>query len=232
MHLKQAGLALARSDQLGGNSMTTRTRNRTPHESGTGSKSGSRSSESRGIFNWGDNTGPLIGAAIAGAAIGIAANFGRKLMTQAMSGISGDWDEVLATEHEKTLAIFDKMLATDETETWKRTMLLKQLTHALDKHAHQEEMVIYPALREAGQVAEADELNGEHGYVKTYLFDLSRMSDDDENWTTTVREFRGLVAEHAQMEEEQVFPALKGALDEESNDELTAEMNRDGFWQA
>lgn len=103
---------------------------------------------------------------------------------------------------------------------------------ALDKHAHQEEMVIYPALREAGQVAEADELNGEHGYVKTYLYDLSRMSADDENWATTVREFRQLVAEHAKMEEDQVFPALKSALDEQSNDELTAEMNRDGFWQA
>lgn len=212
--------------------MATRTRNRTSNESSRGSRSRSRSSEDRGIFNWGDNTGPLIGAAIAGAAIGIAANFGRKLMTQAMSAVSGDWDEVLATEHEMTLAIFDKMLATDETETWKRAMLLKQLAHALDKHAHQEEMVIYPALREAGQVVEADELNGEHGYVKTYLYDLSRMEPDDENWAATVREFRGLVAEHAKMEEEEVFPALKSALDEESNAELTAKMNRDGFWQA
>jgi hemerythrin superfamily protein len=55
------------------------------------------------------------------------------------------------------------MLATDSTQTWKRSMLLMQLTHALDKHAHEEEMVVYPALRDAGQATEADQLKSEHG---------------------------------------------------------------------
>ena len=86
----------------------------------------------------------LIGAAVAGAALGLAANLGRKFVTQAVSGIAGDWDEVLATEHDMTIAIFDKMLATDSTQTWKRGMLLMQLTHALDKHAHEEETVDLP----------------------------------------------------------------------------------------
>ena len=211
--------------------MATRTRNRASSESNGRSGSRTRSREERGLFSWSEGSGPLLGAAIAGAAIGIAANFGRKLMTQAMSGVAGDWDEVLAAEHEMTVAIFDQMLATGATETWKRTMLLKQLTHALDKHAHQEEMVIYPALREAGQIVEADELNGEHGYVKTFLYDLGRMAADHQDWASKVREFRQLVVEHAKMEEERVFPALKSALDEEANDELTKEMNRDGFWQ-
>lgn len=205
------------------NSTTTRSRSR------AGDSSRSRSSSS--AFSWGES-GPIIGAALAGAAIGIAANFGRKFVTQAMSASAGDWDEVLATEHDMTLAIFDKLLATDQTQTFKRTMLLKQLTHALDKHAHEEEMVIYPALREAGQKVGADELNGEHGYVKTFLFELDRMERDDPFFLEKVREFRGLVAQHARMEEEEVFPALKKALDEEQNAELTAAMNRDGFWQA
>ena len=115
-----------------------------------------------------------------------------------MSGISGDWDEVLATEHDLALAIFDKMLATDSSQTWKRSMLLMQLTHALDKHAHEEEMVVYPALREAGQATEADQLNGEHGYIKTFIYELGEMGPDASNWLEKVREFRALVAEHAQ----------------------------------
>ena len=208
------------------NSTTTRSRARGGESSRTSS---SRSSQS--AFSWGES-GPIIGAALAGAAIGIAANFGRKFMTQAMSASAGDWDEVLATEHDMTLAIFDKLLATDQTQTFKRTMLLKQLTHALDKHAHQEEMVIYPALREAGQKVEADELNGEHGYVKTFLFELDRMDRDDPFFLEKVREFRGLISQHAKMEEEEVFPALKNSLDEEQNARLTTMMNRDGFWQA
>ncbi len=153
-------------------------------------------------------------------------------MTQAVSGISGDWDEVLATEHDLTLAVFDKMLATDPSQTWKRSMLLMQLTHALDKHAHEEEMVVYPALREADQATEADQLNSEHGYIKTFLYELGQMAPDATNWLEKVREFRALVAEHAKMEEEQVFPAFKRNLDEEQNAKITALVNKDGFWQA
>jgi hemerythrin superfamily protein len=80
-------------------------------------------------------------------AIGLAANYGRKFLMQGMEAAAGDWDDILAAEHELALGIFDKMLATDDTQTWKRSMLLMKLTHALDKHAHQEEMVVYPALR-------------------------------------------------------------------------------------
>jgi len=214
--------------------MATRTRNRTsPKSSRGGTRStGSSGGNDKSAFSWGEGAGPIIGAAIAGAAFGIAANFGRKFVTQAMSGAAGDWDEVLATEHDMTLTVFDKMLATDPSQTFKRTMLVKQLTHALDKHAHQEENVVYPALREAGQKVEADQLNGEHGYVKTYLYELNQMAADDPFWLEKVREFRGLIAEHAKMEEEQVYPTLKKGLDEEANARITSLMNRDGFWQA
>jgi hemerythrin superfamily protein len=213
--------------------MATRTQSRQTSRSSSGRSSGnSRNSSQRSAFSWGGDAGPLLAAGLAGAAIGIAANYGRKFITQAVSGISGDWDEVLATEHDLTLAVFDKMLATDSTQTWKRSMLLMQLTHALDKHAHEEEMVVYPALREAGQATEADQLNGEHGYIKTFLYELGEMGPDASDWLEKVREFRGLVAEHAKMEEEQVFPAFKRGLDEEQNAKITSLVNKDGFWAA
>jgi hemerythrin superfamily protein len=202
--------------------------------SGSSSRSSSsnRSSGSRSAFSWGGEAGPLLAAGLAGAAIGIAANYGRKFLTQAVSGISGDWDEVLATEHDLTLAVFDKMLATDSSQTWKRSMMLMQLTHMLDKHAHEEEMVVYPALREADQAVEADQLNGEHGYIKTFLYELSKMGPDASDWLEKVREFRELVARHAKMEEQEVFPAFKRSLSEEQNAKITALVNKDGFWQA
>jgi hemerythrin superfamily protein len=188
--------------------------------------------DNRSAFSWGDNSGPLIGAALAGAAIGFAANYGRKLLMQGMEAMAGDWDEILATEHDMTLAIFDKMLATDESQTFKRKMLLMKLTHALDKHAHQEEMVVYPALREAGIRVEADQLEVEHGEVKTYLYELQEMGADAPNWLEKVREFRTLISRHAHMEEEQVFPSFKRNLSEEQNGRITTLVNRDGFWMA
>ena len=225
--------------------MATRSRTRASNRSTSSKRStaGKRSESGRetnrggsredSAFSWGKNGGgALFGAALAGAALGFAANFGRKFLTQSMSGASGDWDEVLATEHDMALAIFDKMLATDETQSFKRSMLLMKLTHALDKHAHEEEMVVYPALREANEAHDADALEGEHGYVKTFIYELNQMGTDAPNWLEKVREFRALVSKHAHMEEEEVFPRFKKALSEEQNAKITSLVNRDGFWMA
>lgn len=211
--------------------MVTRTQGR-----GT---SGSRSShtshpksQSRSAFSWSEGSGPIIAAALGGAAIGLAANFGRKALVQGMEATAGDWDEILAAQHDMALAIFDKMLATDGSQTFKRKMLLMKLGHALDKHAHEEEMVVYPALREANEATDADHLESEHGYIKTFIYELNEMGPDSATWLEKVREFRQLVHEHAHMEEEQVFPRFKQDMDDEQNAHLTNLVNRDGFWMA
>ena len=218
--------------------MATRTQSRSSNRSTSnrsstsGRGSSSSNSQSRSAFSWGESAGPMLGAALAGVALGFAANFGRKAVMQGMASMAGDWDEILAAEHDATLALFDKMLATDETQTFKRRMLLTQLCHAIEKHAYEEEMVIYPALREANEAVDADHLEGEHGYIKTYIFELSEMGPDSPNWLEKVREFRDLVSRHAHMEEEQVFPRFKQAMDEEQNSHITSLVNRDGFWMA
>jgi hemerythrin superfamily protein len=227
--------------------MATRTQSRSSSSSRSGGRNSSRSGtenrsnesqsrsqdrSERSAFSWGDNAGPLLGAALAGAAIGFAANYGRKFMMQGLEAAAGDWDDILAAEHELALGIFDKMLATDQTQTWKRSMLLMKLTHALDKHAHQEEMVVYPALREANMAVDADQLEGEHGYIKTFIYELKNMGPSSPNWLEKVREFRALVSKHAHMEEEEVFPAFKQNMTDEQNKKVTGLVNADGFWMA
>jgi hemerythrin superfamily protein len=204
------------------NSRSTTTRNRS-ESTGAGERS---------AFSFGNNGGAIVGATLAGVAIGMAANYGRKLLMQGMEATAGDWDAILATEHDAALAIFDKMLATDESQTFKRKMLLMKLIHALDKHSHQEEMVVYPALREAGIRVEADQLEVEHGDIKTYLYELQQMPADSPNWLERVREFRSLLSRHIHMEEEQVYPNFKQDLTEEQNSKITRLVNRDGFWMA
>jgi hemerythrin superfamily protein len=217
--------------------MATRTQSRTSNRSSSNRSSSNDSSRggdsgTRSAFSWSEGAVPIIAAAIGGAAIGFAANYGRKALMQSMEAATGDWDEILAAEHDMALAIFDKMLATDQSQTFKRKMLLMKLTHALDKHAHQEEMVVYPALREANENTDADHLESEHGYIKTFIFELNEMGADASNWLEKVREFRQLVSEHAHMEEEQVFPKFKQDMDEEQSAHITSLVNRDGFWMA
>ena len=221
--------------------MATRTQSRTSNRSssnrsnssgGSSNRSNSSGSSGRSAFSWGEGAGPIIAAALGGAALGFAANYGRKALMQGMEAAAGDWDEILAAEHDMALAIFDRMLATDQTQTFKRKMLLMKLVHALDKHAHQEEMVVYPALREANEATDADRLEGEHGYIKTFVYELNEMGPDSPTWLEKVREFRNLVSRHAHMEEEEVFPRFKQDLDEEQNARITSLVNRDGFWMA
>jgi hemerythrin superfamily protein len=211
--------------------MATRTQSRASNRSSS-SEGRSRSSGSRSAFSWSEGAGPIIAAALGGAAIGLAANYGRKAVMQGMEASLGDWDEILTAEHDAALAIFDKMLATDQTQTFKRKMLFMKLCHALDKHAHSEEMVVYPALREDDDFADADHLESEHGYIKTFIFELSEAGPESPNWLERVREFRQLVAEHAHMEEEQVFPKFKRDMSEEENAHITSLVNRDGFWMS
>src|SRR5206468_12141286 len=114
--------------------MVTRTQSRSSDRSQSG-RGGT--GENRSGFSWGEGAAPMIAAAIGGAAIGIAANYGRKFITQAVSGVTGDWDEILTTEHKRTLAVIDKMLATDTRQTWKRSTMARQRTDMLDKHANE-----------------------------------------------------------------------------------------------
>ena len=137
--------------------------------SGSSDRSSS-SSSNRSAFSWGEGAGPVIAAAIGGAAIGFAANYGRKFLMQGMEAAAGDWDEILANEHDMALAIFDKMLATDQTQSFKRKMLFMKLTHALEMHALEEVLVVYAALREANTETYADLVELVLGHVKTFLY--------------------------------------------------------------
>ncbi len=191
--------------------------------SGNRSRAGDRSRWSNG------GNGKLWGAVAAGVAVGIAANFGRKFAMQAMSGASGDWFEALKTEHRMALAVFDKIEATRDDQTMQRMMLLTKLKNALTKHTIEEEDVIYPALRDAGRKDAADKLNHDHGYVKTYLYELLNMPKDSPAWIAKVREFRALVEEHVREEEDEIFPSFRNGMSKEQNAKLTTLLNKEGF---
>ena len=195
----------------------------------TGSHGGRGRSGGRFRSGNGGN-GKLWGAVAAGVAVGLAANMGRKFAMQAMSGgATGDWFEALKTEHRMALAVFDKIEATRDDQTMQRMMLLTKLKNALTKHTIEEEDVIYPALRDAGRKDAADKLNHDHGYVKTYLYELLNMAKDSPAWIAKVREFRALVEEHVREEEDEIFPSFRNGMSKEQNAKLTTLLNKEGF---
>lgn len=177
----------------------------------------------------GYSTGAMAGIAAAGLAVGLAANVARKLAVQAPTALAGDWDQALAAEHVATLKIFDALELTTERNTLKRGTLFAQLKHALSKHALEEESVIYPALREVGEIEEADALTRDHGYVKQFLYELGETPKESPLFLDKIRDFRADLERHMQSEEDDLFPRLKLKLSEEKNRELTSLMNREGL---
>lgn len=176
-----------------------------------------------------EGKGAVIGAAAAGLAVGLAANVARKFAVQSPTLLAGEWDEALAAEHTLTLKVFDAIEATTEKNTTKRAALLANLKHMLSKHAMQEENVIYPAMRQAGDTASADHLNTDHGYVKQYLYELSELPKDSPSWIAKVRQFRTDITKHMREEEDVLFPTLKAKLPAEKNKELTGLVNKEGL---
>ena len=193
------------------------------------SRSNNRSDKS--AFTWG-SPGAIAGAALGGAAFAIAANLGRKFAVQAVSAVKGNWAASLAAEHKIVLTLFDKALATDDSQTKTRRFLLMQIGHALDKHAYAEEHVVYPALREENDKADADQLELDHGEVKTFLYRLGNMAADAPEWLATMREFRESVAAHAKLEEDVIFPRLRASISDTLDARITHEVNAAGFMMA
>lgn len=207
------------------------TRSTTTSNRANGKSSATNSPREKPAFAWGSAAG-IASAAVGGAMIAIAANLGRKAAVQGMSAAAGSWDESLAAEHKAVLALFDRMLATDDSQTRKRALMLMQLGHALDKHAYAEEHVVYPCLRESNDESVAALLETEHGEVKTYLHRLANMPKDSPEWLGLVAEFRDSVAAHARMEEEEVFPQLRARIDDALDKRITREVNKAGFMMA
>ncbi|RVT90460.1 hemerythrin domain-containing protein [Sphingomonas crocodyli] len=174
-------------------------------------------------------TAVVVGAAAAGLVTGLVVNLGRKVAVQAPSVMAGDWFEAVKLEHQAALSLFDAIEATEVNEPAKRNMLLTQLQHALAKHAFTEENVIYPALREWGDKADADKLNHDHGYVKQHLYELDAIDPKSSRFLGKIAAFRADLEAHIREEEESIFPPLHAAFGEEKNKTITALANKEGF---
>lgn len=162
--------------------------------------------------------------AVAGLTAGLAANAVRKIFVQAPAVPAGEWDDALAQEHRAVLKLFDEIEATDDRHSSRRKILLSRIGHALARHALEEENAVYTTLRTHGQVAEADRLNGDHGYVKQYLFELGRMTISHPLFLSKIRDFRAMLEAHMRDEEEKLFPKLRRLLSAEENAALTEAM--------
>ncbi len=115
--------------------------------------------------------------------------------------------DLLREQHETVRQMFD---ALESLEGDERAELFACLRRTLAVHETAEEMVVYPAARELGGDAAsvADARIAEEDEAKQALADLEKLGPDGDGFGVQLLSFRRAVEEHAEAEEDELFPLL------------------------
>jgi hypothetical protein len=132
---------------------------------------------------------------------------------------------LLKNDHEKVSGIFSKLEETTERAEKTREELFTQLKQELDVHAHIEETIFYPALKQEAETRDIT-LEGfeEHHVIKTLLKELEGMPVGSEQWTAKVKVLKENVEHHVGEEEGEMFKGAREVLSREQIEDLGTRM--------
>ena len=168
------------------------------------------------------------GALLMLGAVRIAPPFAMRAVGS-MRGMAGtDPFDALAQDHQRVLALFDRIEETDNSMVSRRNTMLTQLKRMISAHALAEEDIVYPMLcDDAHRREQALKLYRDHAEVKVKLFELEVKPKDDPSWIQDLRSLRQMLAAHAHEEEHLEFPKLRAALDETRRANLLGKVSRE-----
>lgn len=168
------------------------------------------------------------GAAVMLAASRLAPPFAGRAVGSLRAIAGTDPFDALARDHQRVLALFDRIEATEPSQIARRAAMLLQVKRMLTAHALAEEDIVYPMLHDdAGRAEQAKKLYREHADMKLRLFELEHKAKDDPSWIEELRTLHRIVEEHAREEEQTEFPKLRAALDQKQCTSLLGEVSRE-----
>lgn len=168
------------------------------------------------------------GAAVAGLVAGVAVASSRKAAVQAADSLAGDWLDGLTAEHLEILEVFDLIELAKADKPARRRKLAARLRYAIEKHAFQEETVVYPAARALGADEAVSGLIARQAEIKFQLYTLDRTPADDPRWAQVIEALRRAGELVIAQEEQVIFPLLRDKLDKVGAAEMTALVYKTG----
>lgn len=119
--------------------------------------------------------------------------------------------EVLKHDHEMARDLFAQIERSGEKD--RREELFQKLKQELIAHAHAEERIFYPVLKEKQQTHDQiEEGISEHHHVEQLLSSLENMDCGSDEWLQQVRQLKQEVEHHVHEEEEEIFPKAQQLL--------------------
>lgn len=122
--------------------------------------------------------------------------------------------DVLTAEHEDVAELLEQLA--EEEDPAEREELFAEVRFQLERHAQAEEAVFYDLLRSDDKLrAVADQAQEEHEQVRRTLAELDAMEVDDSRWDETVATLTRLVRQHVEVEERDIFAAVRELIDDD-----------------
>ena len=132
--------------------------------------------------------------------------------------------ELLKADHRVVEGLFKQAKA---VEADKQPPIFTKIKAELDVHAHIEETIFYPKLKEEGNQELVDiVLEGieEHRQVKMFLKELDALADDSEKFEPKLKVLMEDVEHHVEEEENEMFSLVKEQFDADALNKLGAEL--------
>src|SRR3712207_3107682 len=116
---------------------------------------------------------------------------------------------LLTEDHRKVESLFARYESSRDPQ--EQTEIVHEVIHELAIHGEIEELIFYPALRNALPDGDglADEAVHEHVEIKETLNELDKMTAGDEGFDTKMRELMAEVRHHVEDEEAEVLPKFR-----------------------
>lgn len=122
--------------------------------------------------------------------------------------------EVLTDEHEDVAQLLTQLAEAEDAG--EREELFAEVRFQLERHAQAEEVVFYELLRRDDETrALAERAQQEHAQVRKTLAELDAIEADDDRWGELVGELTRQVTQHVEVEERDIFAAVRGRIDDD-----------------
>src|SRR5687767_1001008 len=130
--------------------------------------------------------------------------------------------ELLTADHNRVRGLFTRFKAAEGENDAQAARLAAKIFEELEIHTKIEEEVFYPAITKLSDEIHELVTEGveEHHVVDTLMAEVKALSPSDEQWAAKVKVLIENVEHHAEEEEEEMFPKIRSAMNDDARSEL------------
>lgn len=133
--------------------------------------------------------------------------------------------DLLKSDHKKVAEIFEKIEGIGDEDLALRQNWYAGVRLELEIHAHIEETIFYPTLKQAAETRDLVlEAIAEHQELKLLLIELDGMAVDNEEWGARIADLKDAVEHHVEEEENEMFEKAKEVISRKEIDDLGRQM--------